>query len=752
MPNIEAGLRRRKATVGPGKGQLDWRDRVNTGFARLLLGGAMGLAMAAPAWAAGAPAIDADDIGGVVTGAKGPEAGVWVIAETTDLPTRMIRIVVTDDQGRYVVPDLPKAGYKLFVRGYGLTDSQPVTATPGSHVDVKVAPAAGPREAAQIYPANYWFSLLRVPPESAFPGTGPEGNGISPKMRTQQDWIGHLKENCQFCHQIGSKVTRELEAANSVEAWDQRVQKERDPDDAYRGDNKKAVANKNFMGNSMSGFGRQQGLKMFADWTDRIAQGAIPAMAPPRPAGIERNAVITLYDFGELFIHDSSASDKRNPTVNAGGPVYGVQNHSGQVVELNPATATVTTHKLVNLKGEWDKDMNNHTSTMDGRGRYWFSTLGASGVEQSFCNDPAQSPFAKFFPRAPKGGRTIGVFDPKTGKNELIPVCFNSHHLNFTTTGDTLFFSGDTEVVGWVDTKVWDRTHDAAKAVGWCPLVLDTSGDGKVDPDRTRWQLLKEGGGAGGEGAAHDDSAGVTVDRLDPAKDTRVIGFQYGMGVNPKDQTYWVAKYTPTVPSGILRVDPGRNPPETCRTEYYEAPKVDGKYRAYNARGVDVDADGIAWVAFGTGQIGRFDRSKCKVTNGPAATGQHCPEGWQLIDTPGPKMAGTDVGSDWFYLTWVDLHDSAGLGRNTPFFPGSNSDALLAYQPEAKRLLNFRIPYPQGFYVRGIDGRIDDANAGWKGRGLWANYSMQPTWHMEEGEESTPKMAHFQIRPDPLAH
>ena len=78
----------------------------------------------------GAPAvpIDADDLGGVVTGDKGPEAGVWVIAETTDLPTKFVRIVVTDDLGRYLIPDLPKANYNVWVRGYGLVDSPKVKA------------------------------------------------------------------------------------------------------------------------------------------------------------------------------------------------------------------------------------------------------------------------------------------------------------------------------------------------------------------------------------------------------------------------------------------------------------------------------------------------------------------------------------------------------------------------------------------------------------------------------------------------
>ena len=97
-------------------------------------------------------AIDADDIGGVVTSSKGPEAGVWVIAETTDLPTRLIKSVVTDDQGRYLIPDLPKASYEVFARGYGLTDSARQKSEPGKIVNI-TATAATPKDAAEHYPA-----------------------------------------------------------------------------------------------------------------------------------------------------------------------------------------------------------------------------------------------------------------------------------------------------------------------------------------------------------------------------------------------------------------------------------------------------------------------------------------------------------------------------------------------------------------------------------------------------------------------
>src|SRR5206468_1520833 len=149
--------------------------------------------------------LDRDDIGGVVTSTKGPEPGVWVIAETNDLPTKFVRIVVTDDSGRYVVTDLPKAGYKVWVRGYGLVDSKPVQTTPGKTVNLKAVVAANSRAAAEIYPSNYWYSLLQVPAANEFPGTGPQGNGISPNMKSQAQWINVLKTGvvgCEACHQL----------------------------------------------------------------------------------------------------------------------------------------------------------------------------------------------------------------------------------------------------------------------------------------------------------------------------------------------------------------------------------------------------------------------------------------------------------------------------------------------------------------------------------------------------------------------
>ena len=128
------------------------------------------------------PAIDigASDIGGVVTGPNGPEAGVWVIAETADLPTKFAKMVVTDDRGRYVIPDLPNAAtYNVWARGYGLVDSAKVKTTRGKHLrNLTAVPAPTPAAAAEYYPGVYWYSMLQIPGKNEFPGTGASGNGI----------------------------------------------------------------------------------------------------------------------------------------------------------------------------------------------------------------------------------------------------------------------------------------------------------------------------------------------------------------------------------------------------------------------------------------------------------------------------------------------------------------------------------------------------------------------------------------------
>ena len=211
----------------------------------------------------------------MVTGVRGPEAGVWVIAETADLPTKFVKIVVTDEKGRYVLPQLPKANYRVWVRGYGLVDSSPVQATPGKIVKLSAVAAPNARAAAEYYPAIFWFSLLHVPDKSEFPGTGPKGNGIPENMKSQGQWLHLLKtDSCWSCHQLGEKATRDIPKSlghfdSSSAAWARRILS------GQAGNN---------MANGIAQLGPERALTMFADWTDRIAAGELP----PIPAATAR--------------------------------------------------------------------------------------------------------------------------------------------------------------------------------------------------------------------------------------------------------------------------------------------------------------------------------------------------------------------------------------------------------------------------------------------------------------------------------
>jgi hypothetical protein len=176
------------------------------------------------------------------------------------------------------------------------------------------------------------------------------------------------------------------------------------------------------------------------------------------------------------------------------------------------------------------------------------------------------------------------------------------------------------------------------------------------------------------------------------------------------------------------------------------------KVHGFSPRGMDVDRNGVVWAALASGHLASFDRRKCKgPLNGPKATGRHCPEGWTLYAEPLPQLKGvTAPGSaEASYYTWVDQFDTFGLGANLPIDTGNGSEGLLMLK-DGKWVVA-RVPYPLGFYTKWMDGRIDDPNGGWKGRGLWATVSTRAPFHMEGGKGNTSKVLKFQLRPDPLA-
>ena len=680
-----------------------------------------------------AVAIDDDDIGGVVRGPNGPEAGVWVIAETTDLPTKFARMVVTDDKGRYVIPDLPVANYQVWVRGYGLVDSAKMRAKPGQILNLAATPAPDAASAAHYYPAIHWFTMMKIPPAKDF-----GGSTDIPKNITRDRWLKQMNNvDCIGCHQIGQEATRTIPAQfghfdSGADAWVRRLQS---------GQAGSAMTNR------IAGEFGAVPYKYFGDWTDRIAKGELPSTKPQRPQGVERNIVVSSWEWSEpnKYLHDLISSDRRYPTVNAYGPLYGSPEYSTDNMPiLDPKTAKVTYFKMPvqdpnmplslgpghagDVKvmaasaywGEeslWDTRANNHNSMLDKDGRVWLSASVRGQDNPAFCKKGSDHPSARIFP-LDKSSRQAAVLDPKTMKYSFIDTCFGSHHPQFGYDADnTLWFSGAGPVAAWVNTKKFLETGDAAASQGWAPFVLDTSGDGKlgeyVEPDQP----------------------------IVPGKDKRIPGGSpYAVMPHPTDGSVWYTVGVFGGAPGFLRFDP-----KTGLSEVYNMPKP-----GFGIRGGDIDKNGVLWGSGSSGHLVSFDRRKCKgPLNGPTALGDHCPEGWAFHRYPGPGFKGETNSAEASYYTWVDQHNTLGLGEDVPVSTANLQDGFVAYADG--KMVMLRIPYPMGFYAKGLDGRIDDPNAGWKGRGLWSTNGDRTPWLMETGKGSRPRAVHIQVRPDPLA-
>lgn len=709
-----------------------------------------------PGGTAAAPSFGDSDLAGVVNGPNGPEAGVWVIAETTDLPTKYAKLVVTDEQGRYVIPELPKANYDVWVRGYGLVDSPKQKSAPGRRLDLTAVPAPTAAAAAHYYPGVYWYSMLRIPPESEFPGTGPNGNGIPELMKAQYYWVDSLKNSCQSCHALGAEGIRTIPdffkrqptttgapvQIPSVDAWAMRTQ---------------AGQGQTVMSLTLGRMGPDRAYQLFADWTDRIAAGELPFEKPERPHGLERNMVVTMWDWSsnKHYQHDAISSDKRNPTVNARGLIYGSPEESSDLVPVldpNTHTATTITHPYKEPKppsaldlprgpsaywGDepiWDGHTSIHNPMIDGSGRVWFTARIRAADNPSYCKAGSDHPSAKVAPQD-KSTRQLSLYDPKTKTWSLIDTCFTTHHLYFARDAkNTLWTSAGHPqyggVVGWLDTTLYDETGDAVKAQGWTPLIIDTNGNGK-----------------------RDAFVGPN-DPVDPTKDKQMTAAFYGVQPSPVNDTIWGQSMNVGFSrfgdqfDYIIRLAPGSNPAETALAEFYKPPNG-----AFGSRGLDVDLNDVVWTVLASGQMASFDRRKCKgPLNGPtAAAGDHCPEGWTLYRFPGPQFKGLpESGSaDHAYYIWVDLYNTLGLGANVPIASTNGGEALLALVDG--KFVRLRVPYPLGFFTKNVDGRVDDPAAGWKGRGVWTTSGTRTNFHNEGGIENKPKVYKVQMRPDPLA-
>ena len=650
---------------------------------------------------------DAQGISGVVLNGDRPEAGVWVVAETDSLPTHFQRIVVTDDQGRFLVPDLPDGAYEVWARGYGLRDSNRSAAAPGERLSLAIEDARTPQEAAKIYPANYWLSLYAPPPAHALPLVGNtggrqpqiDGEGDSEALNDDEEssqtagafptadhWLGTMKLNCMLCHQLGQEISR---IWLEPDHWD-------------------AVWDRAGMGRTADALGRDALKTSLADWASRIAGGEVPPQ-PPRPTGLERNVVITQWAWGQelSYIHDNVSTDKRDPTLYPYGKVWGIDIGQSYLWALDPVTHTVTSREVPmrhgpsrdpSREGRIQGNTSSHNPMLDDQGNVWLTTRmrgrETPGWAHDVVVDTAGGSSRQLSDRDMSSGRQLGYFDTEREEFVLVDTVYGTHHLQFDSQG-RLWTSGDRSRLG----------------------MLDPS---KLDPERPN---------------ETEAMAQTAFTRIDPETGRSVMGGGYGIVVSPKDDTIWRAGYPgifgqPPLPNLVgNRID--MFDPKTEAYKQYVLPPP-----AYGPRGIDATTNGTLWFGTGSGHLGRFDPGT---------------EEFTYWETPGPKIRGTSdaTGSaDFHYYIWVDQFDAFGLGADMVILTGTNSDSLLVFDPATEGFTTLRIPYPLGTFTRGLDGRIDDPNGGWKGRGLWVSNNTDGLLHTEN---RLGYISQIQLRPDPLA-
>lgn len=312
-------------------------------------------------------------------------------------------------------------------------------------------------------------------------------------MNEYLTWVKNM--GCVGCHQLGNEATRTLPAPladseSSEEAWWRRISSGQ-------------------AGRSMFGIAsRLEGLpiKYMAQWTDRIAAGELPAHAPERPSGVERNVVATVRDWSspQSYMHDLSGTDRRDPTVNGYGKLYGAPELSTDQMPILDPVANESSVFDVPVRDEdtpstneasvlapspywgderiWDSQANIHNPMLDQDGRVWLTTRIRGPENPAFCREGSSQPSAMLYPKN-RSGRQLAVFDPSTEAYTFVDTCFSTHHLQFAYGEDNILWtSGGGDVVGWLDTNRFLRTGDAEASQGWAPLILDTNGNGKQDP------------------------------------------------------------------------------------------------------------------------------------------------------------------------------------------------------------------------------------------------------------------------------
>ena len=486
---------------------------------------------------AGAVTVGNADLGGVVRSANGPEAGVWVIAETTDLPTKFIKIVVTDDQGRYVLPELPKANYSVWVRGYGLVDSPKVRAAPGKILDLTAVVAPNEKAAAEYYPAQWWYSMMQHSREEHVPRHRAEGqrNGdehAQPDAVARRRQVAGLRllpsdgQQGDPHHRSKTRQIRELlcrldaphagRAGRRDHGPQHRHARFADRDQEFRRMDRSDRRRRTAEVEAFASAGRRTQRGDHAVGLGRANRlSARRGRQRPAQSDGQRQRQDLRRDRG--FDRSRAGARPRHPHCDAdqADDPHAAEDRPGMFISQQPDFPKLPS-PVWGEKPLWGSHTTPHNPMFDHKGRVWFTSRIREAQTPAFCRKGSDHPSAKLFP-IERAGRQLSMYDPETGKLTLIDTCFTTHHLNFAEDENhTLWLSAGgfrSGYVGWFNVKMFEETGDEARSQGWSPIILDTNGNGKRD-----------------EGYVGPN------DQVDPTKDKHILAALYAIALQPGRQ------------------------------------------------------------------------------------------------------------------------------------------------------------------------------------------------------------------------
>ena len=681
----------------------------------------------------------------------GPEAGVWVIAETDELEDG-----VPQDRrhrrrtGSTCCRSCRTRPSRSGSAATGWSTPEPVAARPDQELDLTAVVAASPQEAAQVYPLHLLAVAHQPARRARVPGHRSRGQRHQP-ADGQPGRVDQQPEGLQRCHQVGNKRTREIPDLDDFDsarsAWADRVQR------GQRG---------SLMNSFVTRFGPDAGLDMLVDWTDRIAAGE----APPRPAPAAGHRAQRRADDVELgrhvaFVHDEIATDKRNPRVNrptARSTASDIGNdfllvtdtlaHSSKMIKIPlrendpPVPSMFQTEGFkpwrdFGAEAVWNDPANPHNPMIDaGRGAVWLTTrvrhpeqprLGAVRGRTTPTPSTSRSIAPAVTPATTIRRRTTSSSSaPATARN----------HLQFAEdANDTLYFSGRRP------------GHRLARHEGLRRDRRRAARPGLV-PDRHRHQRRRgdhEAVERAGPRAGSREEAAVRPGTGHARACRRLRHHRQPPGRRGLDRLGRLpGPYAAPRARRKTRPRPASVSCTRCRSRRATGPAA--------STSTATACSGPRWPAAATSP--RFDRGECTVFGGPEARdGRQCDAGWSFYKAPGPNFRDTDIGTDFHYYNWVDQFNTLGLGENIPIANGSSSDSLLALDPETGEWTILRVPYPQGFpqpWARRPHRRSRTP----AGRAAASTPPTAPTrrgtW--KGGPVEPGNLVKFQIRPDPLAH